>query len=125
MTKGEKIEEFLGGLNFENHIPDHVDCETVECFDDVMEQMQESSGFNIEIIYYRVAMEYLMENDCSLQESMELAEEYGYSLSALNSELLASLLASSNASDEFYKLKPQIDSFFEELEDEEFEEDEE
>lgn len=45
-----------------------------------------------EIIYYYNAMEYLSENDASLNEGLELASELGYELKDLNSEILATLL---------------------------------
>lgn len=44
-----------------------------------------------EIIYYSVAMNYLIENDCSLSYSLELAHDMGYSAKNLNSELLATI----------------------------------
>lgn len=45
-----------------------------------------------EIIYYSVAMKFLRDNDNSLRESLEIAEEYGYSPRELSSEILATLL---------------------------------
>lgn len=51
-------------------------------------------GFNIDIIYYYKAMEYLMQNDVSLSDSMEIASDMGYEVSKLNSEVLASIHAS-------------------------------
>jgi hypothetical protein len=45
-----------------------------------------------EIIYYSKAMNYLIENDCSLRESMAIASEYGIDdPSKLNSEYLATI----------------------------------
>ena len=45
-----------------------------------------------EIIYYSKAMNYLIENDCSLRESMAIASEYGIDdPSELNSEYLATI----------------------------------
>ena len=45
-----------------------------------------------EIIYYSKAMNYLMENDCSLRKSMAIASEYGIDdPSKLNSEYLATI----------------------------------
>lgn len=48
--------------------------------------------FDYEIIYYSNAMEYLKDNDNSLEKSLELAKNAGYSIENLNSETLASLL---------------------------------
>ena len=44
-----------------------------------------------EIIGYSQAMNYLIENDCSLSVSMGLAHDMGYSLESLGSEDLATL----------------------------------
>ena len=65
-------------------------------------------AFNIEIIYYHKAMEYLSENDFSLTESLELTYEYGFELKNLNSETLASLHASQKAREDFFSLEEQI-----------------
>lgn len=57
-----------------------------------------------EIIYYHKAMEFLMYYDNSLQNSLALAYEMGYSANDLNSELLATLLHQQHLSDESYLL---------------------
>ena len=44
-----------------------------------------------EIIYYSKAMNYLIENDPSLRDSLGIAEEYGSSLESLSSETLATI----------------------------------
>ena len=44
-----------------------------------------------EIIYYYKAIKYLSENDASLNESLELAFDMGFSLENLNSETLATI----------------------------------
>ncbi len=46
-----------------------------------------------EVIYNGEAMELLSECDSSLMESCALADELGYGLQDINSELLATLLA--------------------------------
>jgi hypothetical protein len=56
-------------------------------YDDAIEYCYEQ-----EIIYYSKAMNYLIENDCSLRESMAIASEYGIDdPSKLNSEYLATI----------------------------------
>ena len=117
-TRNEKIEEFLSNLDTEIDILNCVDTENVNSYSDIYDQIEENQGFDVEIIYYSRAMEYLMENDNSLQESMELASQMGYEAKNINSELLASLLASQNAREEFSELENEIDEFFEELEEE-------
>jgi len=117
-TRNEKIEEFLSNLDTEIDILNCVDTENVNSYSDIYDQIEENQGFDVEIIYYSRAMEYLMENDNSLQESMELASQMGYEAKNINSELLASLLASQNAREKFSELENEIDEFFEELEEE-------
>ena len=64
---------------------------------------------NVEIIYYHKAMKYLMENDTSLSESMELAQEIGYEPKDINSELLASLLATHKNEEEFNYIQEELE----------------
>jgi uncharacterized protein YhbP (UPF0306 family) len=44
-----------------------------------------------EIIYYGVAMNYLIDNDCSLVDSITSAHDMGCSLENINSEVLATI----------------------------------
>ena len=61
-----------------------------------------------EVIYYSNAIDYLKEHDPSLNESLEIADEYGYKTSQLNSELLASLLKSKNNRDDYYTFIQEV-----------------
>jgi hypothetical protein len=79
-------------------------------FEEVRDLLEDNGAFNVEVIYYNDAMSYLMDHDNSLKNSLELAIEHGYSIKDLNSELLASLLASENARNEFYQLESEINS---------------
>lgn len=115
-TRKEKIEEFLKNLNTEIDILNCVDTESVNSFDDLRDQIEDANGFDIGIIYYSRAIEYLSNNDPSLQESLSIADEMGYKPGDLNSEILASLLASQNARNELDDLEGEITEFFEELE---------
>ncbi len=114
-TRENKIREFFKNLGSNIEVLDYINPETVECFDDVFDQINDNGGFNIEIIYYSTAIKYLQENDPSLQESLELAENDGYSLNEINSELLASLHISNEAPEIFCKSKEEIEEFFESL----------
>lgn len=117
-TRAEKIEEFLKTVKVENLcVLDYIDIEEVNSYDDIYEAIDENGGFNVEIIYYSRAIEYLSENDPSLSESLELAEDMGFRVSNLSSEILASLLASQYARDEFVHYENEIQNFFNELED--------
>lgn len=83
--------------------------------DDDLEEIEDEDGLrdyltelnedgeitNAEVIYYSNAMEYLRDNDASLNDSLEIAKEYGYNIDQLNSELLASLLMTRNQEEEF------------------------
>jgi hypothetical protein len=79
-------------------------------FEEVRDLLEDNGAFNVEVIYYNDAMSYLMENDPSLKRSLELAADFGCELKNLNSETLASLLASENARTEFYQLESEINS---------------
>jgi len=111
-------QEFLQGLRTDIDVAYHVNLEDLD-FEDpyqgVCDQLDNQGAFNIEVIYYSRAMEYLMENDASLNQSLEIAHELGYTTENLNSELLASLLASQNARIEFAELEDEINDFFSEL----------
>jgi len=117
-----KIENFLKEVSPENvYILDYVDVENIDLenpFDSIEEIISDNNGFDVEIIYYSNAIEYLHKNDPSLRESLELASEYGYGVDKLNSEILASLLASQNAREEFSDLRDEIESFFDEIKEE-------
>ena len=124
-NNAQKIETFLRSLKTEVEIMDYVkveDIDYLDAYNSIYDMIDENGGFDIEIIYYSRAIEYLKINDNSLRESLEIAQEYGYELKNLNSEILASLLASQNARDEFYELEKEINDFFNELEEEEEEE---
>ena len=124
----ERVAEFLKGLDISIDILDYVNPEDIDienAYESILDKLQDNGGFNVEIIYYSNAIKFLQENDASLKESLEIASEFGYSLDNLNSEVLASLLASRQAEEEFYDLQSEIDDFFQDLCDELEEETEE
>tara|TARA_R110002020_G_scaffold409564_1_gene619274 strand:+ start:184 stop:594 length:411 start_codon:yes stop_codon:yes gene_type:complete len=135
MTREEKrielLQDFVStlsvdGVDLEYHI-DWGNTDTIEDFDDMTEMLSESGAFNIEVIYYGSAMEYLTQNDTSLTRSLGLAHEFGYTPDNINSELLASLIKSEDAREEWDEYSSEVDDFFYELEDklDEYEEEEE
>jgi len=81
--------------------------------DEFIEQVLEDI-YNQEIIYYYKAMEYLREHDNSLNLSLEIADELGFRVSDLNSELLATLLYQDNLRTELYNLQDEIDEILSE-----------
>ena len=113
-----KIEDFLRELDTEIDVLNYVDIDNIDPvnpFESIFEMIEESNGFDIEIFYYSNAMNYLSENDPSLQESLEIASDYGFDVQSLNSEILASILASKLVREEFNELEDEINDFFEEL----------
>lgn len=67
----------------------------------IQEYFQENNLLDQEIIYYANAIEFLKKHDQSLSQSLELAKDCGYTIENINSELLASLLATEHAKEEF------------------------
>jgi len=95
---------FLSGNEFE----------TVE---DIREILDDNQAFEVEIIYYATAIEYLKENDNSLHVSLGLAADMDYDLRNLSSEVLASLLASENCRNDWSNLENELEYFIDNLED--------
>lgn len=73
--------------------------------------------FEEDIIYYSAAMEYLTENDRSLQYSLGLAADYGFTPDKINSCLLASLLMEDNNRETWNDHRDNIDSLIEDIND--------
>ena len=81
-------------------------------FDDFREYIIDSI-LNFEIIYYSKAIEYLKENDNSLTRSLEIADEQGFEVANLNSELLATLLYQDKLYNELWEIENEIMEYFE------------
>jgi len=113
-----KMIDFYKTLSCENvDLPYYARAEH-ENFQDFFDEVENNGAFSVDIIYYSNAIKYLSENDTSLRESLGIAYELGYDLKNLSSEVLASLLASSNAIGDFNKLESEITDFFESLNEE-------
>tara|TARA_R110002020_G_C15717604_1_gene722644 strand:+ start:123 stop:506 length:384 start_codon:yes stop_codon:yes gene_type:complete len=82
--------------------------------DDLWSELDDKGAFDVDIIYYNRAMNYLLENDFSLSESIELAVDMGYELKNINSETLASLHASQKIRNDFWNISTQIDEILSE-----------
>jgi len=108
--KLSKLEQL--GDKWELPIADYLhadDLEGILDHDDLYEFLSDTDFFQVEIIYYSKAIKFLSENDASLSESMSLADEMGFTLNNINSETLASLLASEQRREEFSDLQNEID----------------
>ena len=114
-----KITSFFNSLNTDISISDFIrpDWENNQelNFDSIEEEINDNNGFDIDIIYYSNAIEYLKNNDPSLRYSLEIANELGYTADNLNSEILASLLYSQNEREKFNDLEDEINEFFDDL----------
>lgn len=108
--------EFLTSLKVDSlDVSDYInetDAEQIHSFEDLVDLIDSQGGFDVEIIYYSEAMKYLEEHDPSLSASMEIAGEMGYEVNMLNSEVLASLLATRKVSEDFHELRDEIEDFF-------------
>jgi hypothetical protein len=116
-TQTQKIVDFFTEIENDTKIEilSNIELSDVDLenpFDSIYQAIEENNGFDIEIIYYSNAMEYLTRNDNSLLESIEIALDYGYELKNINSELLASLLASQNSREQFNNYENEINNFF-------------
>lgn len=115
-TRNEAIEKFFRTLDIQGiDLPYFLDIEDVTDYASATEMLEDKSAFDVEVIYYHDAMEYLMENDNSLRLSIELAEDMGFEIGSVNSEMLASLLKSQKAREDWYDAEEEINEFFEEL----------
>jgi len=65
-----------------------------------------------QVIYYGSAMEFLSENDSSLKDSLEIAQDCGLSPKQLNSEILATLLKQSYMTDELNEYWPTVEEVY-------------
>jgi hypothetical protein len=121
-TINDKINNFLNSLNTQNdNVGYYVNNDDISdyssAWDDISDKMNDGN-LDVEIIYYANAIEYLSNNDPSLNECMSIASESGYTADNLNSEVLASLLASQNNKEEFQNLENEVTAFFDDLEEE-------
>lgn len=102
-------------LNIDLDVSYYLENSNATSYEELYDYIVDSNGFDVEIVYYASAIQYLKENDPSLQESLSIADEYGFNPSSLNSEVLASLLASRNLRDDFEECKEEIEEYFNSL----------
>ena len=105
-----EIKPLLDGIGI-----DFYDYEDIETIDNLNDELEDNNNFDVEIIYYSNAIDYLRENDESLQESIQIALEYGYTLESVNSELLASLLASKQTREDYYNIQDDIEEVIDDI----------
>ena len=84
------------------------DYRSIKCFNNLFDILDDRGAFDREIIYYENAINYLRDNDPSFVESLNIANEFGYKLTDLDCEKLASLHASNKAREDFLELEDEI-----------------
>jgi hypothetical protein len=114
-----EIELFLNKIGDEVDIDmSCIDIEQIDitdAFSSIKVQLLDNNAFEQEVIYYSNAMEYLTENDNSLRESLEIADDLGITTNNLNSEVLSSLLKTRKCEEAFDQYETEINEFFENL----------
>lgn len=100
-------EDFLASV-FSDYL-DRDDVEWITDVDDIERELESKDAFTVDIIYYNNAIKYLAEHDPSLSTALMYASDYGYSVRDLNSEILASILATENARISWSNLRDQIE----------------
>jgi hypothetical protein len=93
----------------------HLTGEEVDSAQCIERILSDNDCFNVDIIYYHRAMDFLIRHDGSLKDSLRIAEDFGFDLSDLNSETLASLLASQMIHEEFYEHYKELENLIEEF----------
>ena len=112
-----EIREFFGQLSTDidvNNYLDDLQVESIDSFDKLVDELDNAFNECGEIIYYSNAIKYLMENDPSLAESIELANDLGYELENINSELLATIHNQNRIRSEFMELEDEVNEFLSE-----------
>jgi hypothetical protein len=116
MKTEKQITEFLKSIHIDNvDIMDYINIDEIDHdnpAESIFDMINDNGGFDVEIIYYSNAIEYLKRNDPSLRESINIAVDMGYTLENINSELLASLHASQKAMCDYWDYQNEINNFF-------------
>jgi len=119
----DKFSDFFGnlwrnGTEYGNSVIAYATIEDVIGMDyaDLCDYLNNKGFFDIEVTYYGNACQYLLENDCSLRDSLDLAINQGYTMENLSSEDLAGLLASQNFREYFTENEDEIQEFLTSLE---------
>lgn len=90
----------------------------LECYDgkpnadDFADWYKETYIYSAGIFYSQDAIEYLKENDPSLEESLVLAFIDGVEQESLNSTTLASILLRQNLTTQLYELRGDLENYF-------------
>lgn len=116
----EELQTLIKEFNAQPYLSDHTEhLETALDYfdgdnaDDFRDYFTENYIHTAEVIYYINAITFLKAEDPSLNESLQVASEMGFSLENLNSETLATLLLQQRLAEEFAAISSEIDDYFE------------
>ena len=109
MNISTKLQQIAEDNQFDIDLASAYDNE--DTFNDFCDKVNDSI-MSEEIIYYSKAIEYLMREDDSLADSLDIAKEYGYTIEQLNSELLATLLYQQRLTEQWYEIEEQVEEIF-------------
>ena len=112
--KTENRNKLAESFNNTRYLSDNIDLNDVLNYNDIntLEDLQECLNeriLEIQVIYYFNAIEILKEEDQSLTESLEQAHECGYTITGVNSELLATLIIQKRCFDELYDFMQEVE----------------
>tara|TARA_R110002020_G_scaffold424738_1_gene633983 strand:+ start:190 stop:555 length:366 start_codon:yes stop_codon:yes gene_type:complete len=118
MNKKEKLKIIFKEIESQTdqYVYDYIEENEVlqiEDFNSLYDALDDLCFFNVDIIYYHRAIDYLKEKDPSLHRSLQIAQEFDYELKNINSELLASLLATNKLIDTFLTYEEDINNTLE------------
>ncbi len=123
-TIKNKIKNYFDSLEFDNWCvsdyfspDDYEDINFDDAYHYIMDYIGDCGGFDPTgaVVYYSKAMEFLQENDPTLTLSLSLADNDGYRIGDLNSEILASILKMNMIQNMLYDRADDISAFFYEL----------
>jgi hypothetical protein len=114
----EKIKDLFDNTNFLIDLDYEYLIYNLEDLKDLEEDFYQMISEH-ELIYYSKCMTFLKDYDNSLRESLIIAEELGYTLKNLSSEILATLLIQRYMSDEVSEIIEELKEILEEEETEE------
>jgi hypothetical protein len=109
----EKIQELIQNTEFLNKLDYDYLINNLEDLNDLEENFQELIN-EYELIYYSDCINFLKEYDPSLNGSLLIAYEYGYTPKNLNSEILATLLIQSYMNEELNEILEELNEILEE-----------
>jgi hypothetical protein len=92
---------------FENHYKN--DFSIFNNFEALTIFLDNYQAFHSDIIYYSEAMNYLSEEDTSLSQSINIAIDFGYNITSIDSEFLANLLIGEKRQELWFSFQPKIE----------------